>query len=452
MSKIQNLRNLKLGLSRVILLCLIVSVLTCGIVYSTLPTQPFTINRGIYPGANTFTIWQEGTEYFAKNAYGIIQYSGTNASYVINSAINNNHFVFITTGIYTLTSPLSIAEISNLTIKGEGINNTILENCGIVKNDGTPASYITIEDLTIDIKNTVDQTAINLVGNLSNAVLRRVELKNTNNKFLLHWGTEEQPVNNLLVENCIFYDGGLTVSADNAAGDQDKATQYTTTFRNNLFIKENAVGGAMLTCGGSGNLLIDGNTFVDYSNNSYGAISLENYFGIIYNVTIINNKAAGFGKQGIAVGNYETRNGGKAIVTNNICEAIVVKGFEEAIVSNNIVTKGNYGIYFYNTSYVIVSNNVIRDTNIFNNPSYSDKGCIYAAYAQQLTITNNLMYDTLSQTPYGTRVSYTTTVWIHGNNFVGPFVYFNASDAGSNTNYLMHDNVVYGAYYENATT
>lgn len=51
----------------------------------------FWISSGVYPGAPSYTIWGEPTSaptmYFAKNAYGAIDYSGTNASAVIQAAL-----------------------------------------------------------------------------------------------------------------------------------------------------------------------------------------------------------------------------------------------------------------------------------------------------------------------------------------------------------------------------
>jgi len=49
----------------------------------------FTLSSGIYPGAPSYTIWREDTVYYAKNAYGVIDYSGTNASSVIYNVIAN---------------------------------------------------------------------------------------------------------------------------------------------------------------------------------------------------------------------------------------------------------------------------------------------------------------------------------------------------------------------------
>lgn len=427
---------------------IVTMLLTLGLSGAASPSQTMTITQGVYPGAPSYTVYALSGTYYAKDQNGLNEFSGTDAATVINAAVDDNKIVFITSGSYVLTAPISIASVNNCTISGEGKGKTILQNYGIIKNSATATYNVVIKDLTIDIQDTADGNAINLELNSYNFRISNCELKNTNNLFLLDWGG----VDNLLVENCLFYDGGLTGAIDNAAGSQLTSTPYVTTFKNNLFVKSSSVGGGMLTCGASGNLLIDGNTFIDYSNNSYAAISLENYYGTIFNVTIINNKASGYGGQAIFVGNDDNKNSGKAIIANNICEGIVLEGFKEGVISNNIIANSQYGIYLYNSSNVVVSNNIIHDTNFFGSAYYYDKGCVFASYITQLSVVGNTFYDALSITPYGVSIYYTTTVWINGNNFVGSFQHFNASDYTGNTNYIMQDNVVYGTYFENATT
>jgi len=52
------------------------------------PTNTFYISGGVYPQAS-FTVWKEGSTYYAKNAYGQIVYSGTDADVLINNVISN---------------------------------------------------------------------------------------------------------------------------------------------------------------------------------------------------------------------------------------------------------------------------------------------------------------------------------------------------------------------------
>jgi len=51
-------------------------------------TNTFIISSGIYPHATSYTIWKEGSLYYAKNAYGAIDFSGTNITAIIENSNN----------------------------------------------------------------------------------------------------------------------------------------------------------------------------------------------------------------------------------------------------------------------------------------------------------------------------------------------------------------------------
>lgn len=94
--------------------------------YALTPSETFYISSGSYPGAPTYTLFKDGTTYFAKNAQGQNVYSGTNASYIIQSAIDNtfdNGTLFFASAIYLLDTYLSIAK--PLIILGAGRWSTI---------------------------------------------------------------------------------------------------------------------------------------------------------------------------------------------------------------------------------------------------------------------------------------------------------------------------------------
>jgi hypothetical protein len=115
-----NYKKLSVGLLAIILI--IGSYF--GYVWSITPTTTFYLSSGIYPSAATYTIWTDGTNYFAKDAYGLIAYSGTDASTVINAALaatgypHQGGIVYVKSGFYSLTSTLIIP--SWTTLQGEG--------------------------------------------------------------------------------------------------------------------------------------------------------------------------------------------------------------------------------------------------------------------------------------------------------------------------------------------
>jgi hypothetical protein len=59
-----------------------------GYVQSQAPSGTFYISQGVYPGAPSYTVWKEGSTYFAKNAYGRIDFSSINASQVFSDIVN----------------------------------------------------------------------------------------------------------------------------------------------------------------------------------------------------------------------------------------------------------------------------------------------------------------------------------------------------------------------------
>lgn len=90
----------------------------------------FTISSGIYPGAASYTVYREGDTYYAKNAYGAIEFSGADAATVIQSAINavsSGGKIFIKNGVYG-SSPSFIDLNDNIVLEGESVTQTIFNS------------------------------------------------------------------------------------------------------------------------------------------------------------------------------------------------------------------------------------------------------------------------------------------------------------------------------------
>lgn len=125
-------------LSTVLALTPVVYVLAQG------GSTTFTISSGIYPGAPSYTVYSVSGTYYAKNAYGVISYSSTNASFVINSAINsalpNGKVVCV--GTLTLDKPIliTLTEYSTLTFTFDTLIFTMNESAFTVY---TAAEWLT---------------------------------------------------------------------------------------------------------------------------------------------------------------------------------------------------------------------------------------------------------------------------------------------------------------------
>jgi len=128
-------------LSIVLLAILLVMGGYIGYVKSTTPTSTFYISSGIYPNAVSYTIWIEGTNYFAKDAYGLNAFSDTNASNLIISVltsstiINYGGTVYFKSGIYQLDTQIAYAVTTStngyVKFQGENKINTILNGSSL---------------------------------------------------------------------------------------------------------------------------------------------------------------------------------------------------------------------------------------------------------------------------------------------------------------------------------
>lgn len=85
------------------------------ITFAATPSSTIYITSGVYPGAPDYTIWREGNNYFAKNVYGRLVYSGTNCSLIFQTALDNNgDYIFFEQGTYVLDSSVSISHACHI--------------------------------------------------------------------------------------------------------------------------------------------------------------------------------------------------------------------------------------------------------------------------------------------------------------------------------------------------
>ena len=148
----------KLDFRLVVGLILVSVIATSAIwyVWAATPTTTIWISPGIYPGAPSYTVWREGSNYFAKDANGQIDYSGTNVSEIHESIVNafstTGGEIHYTEGQFMLSS--SLIYKSNVTISGEGASTVLYAdtnmNDDIIRNGTTGNIFgITIKDLAI---------------------------------------------------------------------------------------------------------------------------------------------------------------------------------------------------------------------------------------------------------------------------------------------------------------
>ena len=143
------------------------TILLTGFVFYVLaatPSSTFWISPGVYPGAPSYTIFREDSNYFAKDANGEIEFSGTNASEIINNAIGSGYVnIFLKIGRYSLTAPIDLTGKRMVHIIGESAQvvditegGSILEIAdnvnidAIIKNETSPVyGEIYLKDFAI---------------------------------------------------------------------------------------------------------------------------------------------------------------------------------------------------------------------------------------------------------------------------------------------------------------
>jgi len=185
--KVRNVNWKKLGTISILVNILLISTLTYVIFAS--PNGTFTISPGIYPGAPSFTIWKEGSTYYAKNAYGGIEFSGTNASQVIQNALDGLtsgrtwQETVLLKGEIRVDSTIRIPSYSIIDIQGtiklaDGANVNVFEN----QDQTNGNSFITIKNGIIDLnggQQTQASRALYIIGRTNDYIkLVDVTIKN----------------------------------------------------------------------------------------------------------------------------------------------------------------------------------------------------------------------------------------------------------------------------------
>jgi len=165
-----NLKKLNLT---VLLVTILVLIPTIQIVYAS-PLSTFYLSGGIYPHGVSYTIWREGSYYYAKNAYGFIHYSGTNGSQIFQNCIdiltpneNSGGVIFLPNGEYTASFLLKW----NVVIIGENQRLTKIFGC-ITMNNSDTIHPIRLENLFIDGYSAGVNFGVVFTGNSSGVTIK----------------------------------------------------------------------------------------------------------------------------------------------------------------------------------------------------------------------------------------------------------------------------------------
>lgn len=140
--------NKKFGIALLLVATLFSGILLGVYVQAQSGSGTFTISQGMYPGAPSYTIFREGSTYYAKNDYGVIDYYGTNCSEVIDNVINSGlpeqiiqlpmagqptisapcGSIYFPTGEYIISKRIQIPLGSRIKIEGDGYTMQPIDN------------------------------------------------------------------------------------------------------------------------------------------------------------------------------------------------------------------------------------------------------------------------------------------------------------------------------------
>jgi len=381
---------------RIALAGMIIGVLLGAYIgFSASPSSTLMIMGGVYPGAPSYTIWNEGSNYFAKNSNGEIEFSGTNATQVIINAIHENTKVFIKAGTYTIDSTI-VKAVDNVIIEGEG-NATIIkvkDNTAINAFNITNVSGWTIRNLQID-------------GNKAHQTPQKNHEIQCGIFVGDHAGTSV--VNGVTLENLYIHDtagNGIRVRSHNASHITIKNNYVWNTFADGIS------GGLCHDAVIANNHVWNCGRVID-ADNKWHSI---NWYG--REVTITGNIVLDSGGDGIEV--YDIWNG---TITGNVIQRTQRFGIYVQVASLhdvNVVVDGNVILDAgLNSSLpwgawqdgirVIPPNTVVSDNLIVN----AGANGIYAAtYANHTAITSNTI---INPTTGGITVSQCSFVTVSGN-------------------------------------
>jgi len=368
------------------------------IVFAATPSATFYISGGVYPGAPSYTIWKEGSNYFAKDANGQIAsgFSGTNISQIMQSTYSSGRSIFVKSGTYSFDA--TTTPCSNLLIEGEG-HNTVLQTSanlskGIFFMDSV--SNVTIKNLRLD---GVSLYSMGARTNISEFIsFYGVEFTNFRSR-----GIYALETNHLKFQSCYF--ANVAQDASMSAIEVRGGTVYSTDIEviNCRFINATTVSGYnsadifLLKIKG---VLVSGCYFEGSAN--HGVMFRQNVNGSIISNNIFKDMDASQATDAvIQVSQYSIN----FVITNNL----IYWTFNPSAAVSGILV-GTAGGCAYGT----ISNNVIISEDFANTrvgiQSEGESGMgVDANY--DLTVTGNVIH----RTQYGIALVYTNTSLIDGN-------------------------------------
>jgi len=388
-------------------------ILTSGFLFYTFaqtPSSTFVITGGIYPSTPTYTVWREGSNYFAKDQNGQIIYAGLNASLIINQAWQPNTHILLKAGTYNLDSRLNAEH--NSILRGESEYSTTLYASNSVLGHiichkgyvgGSPIPYGTpVENVTIQ--------NLNFQANIADRADRGIWIR----------------ARNLTVKNCFFHDFDgyyvKTVYSENVfmlnnKGWNSQADGFHILYTDGALIQGNDV----YTCDDDAIAVVHSNNTIVADNKVYGNFTATGGDGIdiwgnSHDVTVTSNIIKDISHNGLGCKQYESKDPTNITFTDNKITHVGQYGFyliSTYSSNNSLHTINIIGNIFANINWtgiriLVASNGIIAFNHIINagqgNANTYDGVRIDwsgATYSNNWDVSHNQIRNTVSTVKYG---------------------------------------------------
>jgi hypothetical protein len=162
---------MKINLSKRVLAVILAAVIILSAVNTYLI---FDLNRALQESAHDsaydYVVFQDGNTYYAKNqATGSVDFSSTNASFVMNQAIAKGNTVYIKPGNYTLSADVQVYNKLNAKIVSDGaciignMKKLTVKGDNYASSQNNILSGLTIINGTLRIENSFGTTVSNML-------------------------------------------------------------------------------------------------------------------------------------------------------------------------------------------------------------------------------------------------------------------------------------------------
>ena len=337
--------------------------------------QTPTVTTWLQPGSLTenadSTLWVDGSNYFSKNGTTGQISTNTNATAIIQNALDVGGHIYLKAGDYYTTQDLDVT-VDYTFIDGDPETRILCssQNYGFLVS----ADYVTINRVWVNGTGTmgVNGFGITFDYGCSGGVVSNCKVTQTGLDGIHLRNCQNTTITNCIVENtnddCI----ASLFGNDNIITNNHVSQGNTVT--------TNRVRGIVV--GGDNGTIVMGNTVENI--NGVGILIMD-FTNQSLNIVVVGNNVRNTGK--IAQAGYEGA-------------GIYLQGVEGATITGNTVNEAYWsGVHLYNTSYSTITGNSIKDCG--KNATGWQGGIVLEYYSTYNVITGNIICDALGGLEYG---------------------------------------------------